>query len=118
MMHEKNNSKLRRKLASLEKRVALIESLADFLRKYPSLASGTTLRDTYGGVTLDLGRATIRPIWKQRVKLRLEWDREEFQEEATLEERTICDDLLGLSEQEVLNLLATIDSEEEESDED
>jgi hypothetical protein len=83
----------------------------------PEFGFGNHFAGAYGGVTLEMGRAIIRPIWKQRVKLRLEWDREEFQEESSPEERTICDDLMGLSEQEFVNLLRTVDSEEEESDE-
>jgi hypothetical protein len=119
MTDDKNNPKFRKKLLSLEKRVALIEGLADFLRRYPSLASGTTLREMYGGVTLDLGRATIRPIWKDRARLRLEWDREEFDELASLEERIICDDVTILSDDEFWNLLKTVDQDDEtESNED
>jgi len=119
MTDDKQNPKLRKKLASLEKRVALIEGLAELLRRYPSLASGTTLREMSGGVTLDLGRATIRPVWKDRARLRLEWDRESFDEQASLEERIICDDVTPLSDDEFWNLLKTVNQDDEtETDED
>jgi hypothetical protein len=119
MKDDKQNPKLRKKLACLEKRVALIEGLADLLRRYPSLASGTTFREMYGGVTLDLGRATIRPVWKDRARLRLEWDRETFDEQTSLEERIICDDVTTLSDDEFWNLLKSVEQDDEtESDED
>ena len=119
MTDDKNSPKLRKKLASLEKRVALIEGLADLLRKYPSLASGTTLREMYGGVTLDLGRATIRPVWKDRLRLRLEWDRDAFDEEISLEERILCEDVMSVPEDEFWKLFRTVvEDDEAESGED
>jgi hypothetical protein len=96
---------LTRKLKALSRRIDRIQALITFLKKYPVVATRSTLIQLGNTVGLCLEEeALIKPVGSEVVALRLERYAEDF-EENPCEERIVCADVSTLSSDELAQVL-------------
>jgi len=111
---------IRKKVTALERRKAQLDALIDFIKTHPLTASESRLFGfAHKTGLLFEDYAVIRPIWKDnKPALRLERHSEAWfelypedddpQEPGT---HSVCDDVTGLSDTEVLGLLEKLHRE-------
>jgi hypothetical protein len=110
---------LKNKIRALERKKALLDALITFLRAHPDIASETVLHQLYNRIGLYFyDTAIVRPIWvKDRVALRLEkytedWgDRDADYDPFDTSKRTVCEDISGMSGEELERVLNRLDAE-------
>lgn len=125
-MKRPRTTPLERKLQALQNRVDRIQELSEFLKRHPALATISTLKATYGGLVglIVEEKAFIRPQGMNTPGLRLErWFEDTFADMEP-QDRLVCEEVTGLSTEELQKLLAAIPTtyeldgmEEDEQDE-
>jgi hypothetical protein len=117
---------LEKKLHALQNRIDRIQELSDFLKKHPGLAAISTLKSTYGGLVglvID-GKAFVRPQGVNKPGMRMERWLEDTFADMEPNDRLVCEEVIGLSTEELEKLLETVpaaydpdDLEEDEENE-
>ncbi len=101
---------LEKKLILLQRRIDRIQALADFLTKHPVIAARSDLKPTYGGLmglVID-DKVFVRPQGLNKPGLRMERWLEDAFTEVELQDRMVCEDISGLSTEELEKLLSTM----------
>jgi hypothetical protein len=99
-----------KKLISLQNRVDRIQALADFLKTHPAIATISSLKPASNGLmglVID-DKAFVRPQGLNKPGLRMEKWMEDAFTEVELKDRVVCEDVTGLSTEELETLLGTI----------
>jgi hypothetical protein len=107
-----------RKLQALQNRIDRIQELSDFLNKHPALAAISTLKPTYGGLVglvID-EKAFVRPQGVNKPGMRMERWLEDTIADMESQDRLVCEEVTGLSTEELEKLLATIPARYEADD--
>jgi hypothetical protein len=105
----KSNKALAQRLKTLERRIAMIEALADFLKRHPDLAARCKIKNLWYGPGLQFEeKAFIKAVAPKssevEVRLRLEKFLENGSDLST-DEGIICDDISQLGENELASVL-------------
>jgi hypothetical protein len=107
------NADLRRKLNGLNRRIAVLRAVANFLRRHPSLASWCVLVQMGTKVALNFdNRAIIRPVGRREITLRMEryiedWDEWEREREQP-GKRSLHPDVSRLPRAELVRLFSAV----------
>jgi hypothetical protein len=110
---------VKRKVKALERRKALLDTLIIFLKKHPDIAAATDLHQLTSRMGLLYEEvALIRPIWiEDRVTLRLEKYSEDIgpdYDPFDASDRTIHDDISGMSKEKLEKVFKKLHKEAEE----